>query len=141
VGGGVLLTLLSEVMLGMPWPLLLLHELTILVVALGLSGLSVGLGAYMVNLKESNPAKIATGFGGTVNLLISLAFLLFVVALGGLPTLLYYDDAQLRQGQEFSLASFGVWFAIILGLLGLVGLLAVLIPLRLGMRAFRKMEF
>jgi ABC-2 type transport system permease protein len=141
VGSGVLLALLSELLLRMPWPILVLHVLTVLVVALGLCGLSVGLGAFLVNLKENNPAKIATGFGGTVNLLTSLAFLLLVVALGGVPTLLYFQELPARQSQQLLLEQFWPWFFPTLVLLIVVGMLAVIVPMRLGMRAFRRMEF
>ena len=38
----------------------------------GLSGLSVGLGAIVPNFRETDPSKIAVGFGGTLNLVAGL---------------------------------------------------------------------
>ena len=60
---------------------MLLHVLTTAVLALGLSGLSVGLGACLPNFRETDPSRIVSGFGGTMNLLVSLVFLLVVLAL------------------------------------------------------------
>ena len=47
------LVVFSDLMLGMPGWIIGLHALTVLVLALGLSGLSVGLGAWMPNFRES----------------------------------------------------------------------------------------
>jgi ABC-2 type transport system permease protein len=43
-------------------------------VCVGLSGLSIGLGARFPMLTSRNPARIASGFGGTVNLIVSMLF-------------------------------------------------------------------
>src|SRR5262249_34557905 len=58
------LVVLSDSMLGVPWLVLVLHVLTVAVLAVGLSGLSVGLSACLPNFRESDPSKIAVGFGG-----------------------------------------------------------------------------
>ncbi len=128
------LAVLSELMLRLPWTTVLLHVVTMAVLALGLSGLSVGLGAYLVNLKETNPSKIATGFGGTINLLASLGFSILVILVAGAPTLLSFQEA-------ISPGALRIWLPLCgLGLL-VLGALAVFLPMRLGIRAFRRMEF
>lgn len=43
-------------------------------ICIGLSGLSVGLGARFPELGQRNPARIAAGFGGTLNLIVSMLF-------------------------------------------------------------------
>lgn len=135
----VTLVVLSEVMLRLPWSIMLLHVAASVLIALGLSALSVGLGAYLVNLKETNPSKIAAGFGGTMNLLISLAFAVSVVTLSGLPTLWYFGT---RPGAEsFDLLEVWSWYGGCLAVMIVVGILAIWLPLRLGMHAFRRMEF
>src|SRR5205823_7978896 len=53
------LILLSDLMLGMPWLAVVVHVLTVAVLAVGLSGLSVGLGACMPTFQETDPSKIA----------------------------------------------------------------------------------
>ena len=67
-----LLILLSDLMLRMGTAMIALHMGMVLVLCLVLSGISVGLGARLPNLKESDLSKIAAGFGGTLNLLVYL---------------------------------------------------------------------
>src|SRR5262249_585807 len=75
------LMMLCDLMLGMPGLAIGLHALTVAVLALGLSGLSVGLGAAMPNFQETDPSKIAVGFGGTLNLVAGLLYLILVIGL------------------------------------------------------------
>ena len=82
------LVLLSDLMLNMPWPAVLLHMLTVGALAVGLSGLSVGLGACMPNFRETDPSKIAVGFGGTLNLVAGLLLLVVVIGLAAGHSLL-----------------------------------------------------
>lgn len=141
VSTSVALALLSEVMLRLPWPVILMHLLAMLVLSLGLSAISVGLGTYLVNLKETNPSKIATGFGGTINLLTSLVFAILAILLAGVPTLIYFADRELRDQESAFVERLRRWLLASLAALIVLGVVAVIIPLRLGMRAFRRMEF
>jgi len=60
--------------LNMPAAHAWLNVLVCLGVCIGLSGLSIGLGARFPMLANRNPARIASGFGGTLNLIISMIF-------------------------------------------------------------------
>jgi ABC-2 type transport system permease protein len=138
------LVIFSDLMLGMPELAIILHALTVLVLALGLSGLSVGLGAWMPNFKESDPSKIAVGFGGTLNLVAGLLFLLLVLVSMSLPLhlLLAFDQLPPEGRQFFEISTVTTWW-LGLGLpAGLaLGAAAVILPLRLGRRALKRMEF
>lgn len=128
----------SDLMLGInPW-IVANHVFTVIVVGLGLSGLSVGLGTWMPNFRESDPSKIAVGLGGTMNLVVCLLFLIVVISLMAAP---WHFLAVLEDGR-FELPVRTKYF-LVLGVLGgfAVGFLAVIFPLRLGARALRKMEF
>src|SRR5262249_51516452 len=127
-----------DVMLGMPWHAVLLHVLTVAVLALGLSGLSVGLGACMPNFQENDPSKIAVGFGGTLNLVGGLVFLVVTIALMAGPWHAYASG-----GPEHVLGSGAAQLLIALGgLAGLgLGIAATVLPLWLGAQALRGMEF
>lgn len=48
-------------------------------VSLGITGMSTGLGAAFLDLKQRNPAAIVSGFGGTLNLVLSLGFMIAVL--------------------------------------------------------------
>ena len=57
-------------------PLAAAHLVSIAAICIGLCGVSVGMGARMPVFTERNPARIAGGFGGTVNLLISVGLVM-----------------------------------------------------------------
>ncbi|MBY0231078.1 MAG: hypothetical protein K2W96_17475 [Gemmataceae bacterium] len=140
---GLLLALpmsaLSDGMLGMPWHAFAVHALTLVALVLGLSGLSVGLGACMPNFKETDPSKIAVGFGGTVNLVAGLAYLVALVSAMAGP---YHAVlAASKSGEEpwSPLATIAVGFGLAGGTV--LALAAALVPMRAGMRTLREMEF
>src|SRR5437660_5210361 len=95
-------------MLGMPAVVVAMHAVTVAIVAFGLSGLSVGLGAWMPNFRESDPSKIAVGFGGTLNLVVSLFFLILVIGLMAAPLHL---KAALHEEPDLTLR--GSWWMLI----------------------------
>jgi ABC-2 type transport system permease protein len=138
-----LLVVLSDLMLRMGGTMIALHMAMVAVLCLGLSGISVGLGARLPNLKESDPSKIAAGFGGTLNLLVSLVFIFLIVTAMALPCHLYFagqDSSELRR-YVLSEERFHFWLSIaILGSL-VVGVVGTIVPLRIGIRAFQRMEF
>jgi ABC-2 type transport system permease protein len=115
---------------------------TVAFLCLGLSGISVGLGARMPNLKEEDPSRIAAGFGGTLNLLVSLVFIVLMVTALALPFHLYYAGNQF-QNEGLTLLegpNARVWLAVSLAASTVLGLIAVFVPLRMGIRAFERME-
>jgi ABC-2 type transport system permease protein len=131
------LVLLSDLMLGMPPFVLGLHALTVAVLAAGLSGLSVGLGAIMPNFRETDPSKIAVGFGGTLNLVGGLGFLLVIIALMAGPW--HVQAALVDSEQVFTLKLVWVLLGAAAGLV--LGVAAVVVPLKVGAVALRRMEF
>jgi ABC-2 type transport system permease protein len=138
-----LLVILSDLMLRMGTAMIALHMAMVAVLCLGLSGISVGLGARLPNLKESDPSKIAAGFGGTLNLLVSLVFIFLIVTAMALPCHLYFagQDASELRTVVLSEERFHFWLGVaILGSLA-VGAIGTIVPLRIGIRAFRRMEF
>jgi ABC-2 type transport system permease protein len=140
--GGLLiaevLVLLSDLMLGLPWLAVLLHALTVAVLAVGLSGLSVGLGACLPNFQETDPSKIAAGFGGTLNLVAGLLFLLVIIALMALP---WHIVAAVLQDSDhgFTVPQLLLLFPALIGVS--LGIAATWLPLRAGAQALKRMEF
>jgi ABC-2 type transport system permease protein len=136
--GGLLiaefLVVLSNLMLGIWWPVLVLHVITTAALAVGLSGLSVGLSACIPNFRETDPSKIAVGFGGTLNLVAGLLFLCVVVAVMAAPWHIYMAFSD-----EFDPRIWWLSAGIVPGVI--LGILAAVLPLRAGARALRRMEF
>ena len=90
------LILVSDLLIGLPWEGLLLHATIAAIIAIGLSALNVGLGAYMPTFKETDPSKIVVGFGGTVNMVVGLGFLVAVIGMMAVP----FHTAQLTEGEQ-----------------------------------------
>jgi ABC-2 type transport system permease protein len=134
----VFLMTVSDLAIGMPPALISIHLLTVAVLALGLSGLSVGLGAILPNFRETDPSKIAIGFGGTMNLVACLLFLLLVIGVMALPWHVY---AVLEQ--ETELAEIPIDGLLLTGQVAGIGLgvLAVYLPMAFGASALRQVEF
>ena len=133
------LVIFSDLLLGIAGAGILLHALTVIVVAVGLSGLSVGLGACIPNFRESDPSKIAVGFGGTLNLVTGLLFLLLVICMMAVPYHFYEAADRIMDTRASERVS--AWLGV--GIAGgiLLGALAVLLPLRMGASALKRMEF
>jgi ABC-2 type transport system permease protein len=152
-----LLVLLSDLVLRVGPLVVAIHVLSCLVLCLGLSAIAVGLGAALPNLREDSPSKIAAGFGGTLNLVVSSIYIILVVLLTALPCHLYLSAMQ--AGTELLPYAGGqsagtTWWRSMLSLSQLkwmiaggvagsvvLAILATVLPLRMGFRAFRQMEF
>jgi ABC-2 type transport system permease protein len=137
------LVFLSDLMLGMSPVMIALHVGMVAILCLGLSGISVGLGARLPNLRETDPSKIAVGFGGTLNLLVSLVFIFAIVTALAVPCHLYFLGQENAVSTNFALSHRGFRFwltaAIVVSLI--IGALGTIVPLRIGIQAFRRMEF
>jgi len=142
VGGIVpccILVLLSDTMLGVGPELIAIHEVCCVVLCAGLSGIAVGIGARMPDLRETSPSKIASGFGGTLSLVISSLFIIAVVLVTAIPVHLRFAAAERGidparwLGTDRGVA-LGLAVAVLLGVAATVG------PMLLGLRAFRRLE-
>ena len=98
----------------------------------------------MPDLRESSPSKLSSGFGGTLSLVLSATYIMVVVSVAAIPTHLFLAMHVLGSGtagQGF-LAWASGWQGTVasLVLVVTVGALATALPLRLGIKAFRKLE-
>jgi ABC-2 type transport system permease protein len=136
------LVLLSDVMLGVEPLILAIHQATCFLLCLGLAGIAVGLGARMPNLREESPTKIAAGFGGTLNLVISAIYIVAVVLLTAVPCHFYLATLDGDpHGMVFDPDRLRWWIGAGAGASVVLGIAATTIPLWIGMRAFRRLEF
>ncbi|MFP4055538.1 MAG: putative ABC transporter permease subunit [Candidatus Brocadiia bacterium] len=125
------LIVLSDYMLKMPPAALGHHAAVTVLICFGVSGLSVGLGAVYPNWREQNPSKIVSGFGGTLNLLLSITFVLAMVVLTAAPYAVH--AARLGSGPPA--------VALSLAAAGGVSLVAGLVPMFAGQRTLARLEF
>jgi len=128
------LILISDLMLKVSLPVMGLHAIIVLIICCGLSGLAVGTGALYPNLREDNPSKIVSGFGGTLNLVLSIIFVAVVLGLMAVP----YHVGQM--GRSVGMRHLQVILLPGSILAVLVGAVATILPLWLGSRAFGRVE-
>lgn len=141
-----LLVFLSDWLLGVirHFPLIAgMHQVTCLVLCLGLCALSVGIGARLPNLHEPSPARITAGFGGTLTLMLSAIFILVTVAGTALPGYCYVSRAQAGPLPHVMLHYLGGPWGLIGGLTFTLamGCVTTWFPLRSGIQHFRRLEF
>lgn len=103
-------------------------------IALAFASLSAGMGAVFMDLNQRNPAAIVSGFGGTLNLILSLGFMLSII----LPYAVLYHQ-HLLGGMSQHL--FTILFRCVTAWLGILSVAVTVIPLHLGIRALDRREF
>jgi len=129
------LIVLSDYMLRTGLLMMLLHMAMVAILCAGLSAIAVGLGAAFPNLREENPSKIVAGFGGTLCLIISLAFIAAVILTIALPCHAYVAWRMI------SLSTFKKWIIIAFGCAVAIGLVTTIVPMVVGIRRFERLEF
>ena len=128
------LGLLSTNMLGIDEFTRFFVVLLSITIALGVCGLSTGLGAVFIDLEQQNPSAIVSGFGGTLNLVLNLIFMLLAI----FPLAVFVRRATDGGAQPRILATASVlpfiWLLLLL-------LLSVLVPLLLGARSLAQRDY
>lgn len=127
----------SDVVLGLPLLVVGLHLLTIIYLGLGLSGLSVGISAVLPNFRETDPSKIVLGFGGTVNMLLGLGYLVLIIVTmcGPYHLMLAMGSFSPENGMPWYLPVGGIFLATI------ACVLATWLPMRAGHQNLNQIEF
>ncbi len=129
--------LVSDLVLGLEPMVVGLHLLTVIYLGLGLSGLSVGISAVLPNFRETDPSKIVLGFGGTVNMMLGLGYLVIVIVAMCGPYHLG-RATQLVTGDE---TTPWVWLVGGVAVATVACVLATWIPMRAGYRNLKQIEF
>jgi len=130
----IVLILLSSRMLNSG----LLPRVSVIALACAISfavcGFSTGLGAIFLDLKQSNPVAIVSGFGGTLNLVLNLGFMLSAI----LPFAVLF---HLHSLMKISMKMLSHGLLIAFAWLIIITMLATIIPLNLGIKSLLKRDF
>jgi ABC-2 type transport system permease protein len=129
------LMLFSNFMLEVPSLLFWRSLIVLFFLSLGLTSLSVGLGAMTPNFREDNPARIANGLGGTMNIVLSLIYIVLILGMVTAPT---FIEVSGNQDWIRDLNPWKPW--ILLGFIS-VNAIAIVTPMWLGMKRWNAMEF
>jgi ABC-2 type transport system permease protein len=120
----------SSMMLHLPWARVIFFDAAIALPAAALCGLAVGLGALFPNLKEDNPSKIVSGFGGTLCLVISFIYIVVYISLIAVPGLRQVTRLALIISDSTALV-LALFFTLVL----------LVVPLFLAIRRVKNLEF
>ncbi len=135
------LVLVSDAMLDVSPMVLAVHQVICLLLCVGLSGMAVGLGAIMPNFREQSPSKIAAGFGGTLNLVLSALYIMVIVLLTALPCHFYLlSDATDIPPRLLQPNFLKFWLSLGIGGSLVLATLVTVLPMRGGLKAFRHLE-
>jgi ABC-2 type transport system permease protein len=140
-----LLIFLSDWSLRVPPGIHANHQATCAILVLGLSGIAVGLGARLPNLREQSPSRIAAGFGGTLNLVLGTIYILLVGGLMAPPCHFQFVAQSAERPVPLSeFTALGPWlpFWMVAGPVASLfcGAAATILPLWMGLRSFRRLE-
>lgn len=132
-GTALTVSYLSIRALDLPVTLAIMQAGSTFATCLGLNGLAIGLGARLPNYHEPNASRIASGLGGTVNLIASVGLVAITVALFGVICWYLVKSSRLDRLTSEALVAF-------LALIGLsLGVAAV--AMKTGIRQFKRQQF
>jgi len=120
------LILLSCYLLKMSWDRVIFFGAVITIMTFSLNGLAIGMGVLYPNLKEANPNKIVSGFGGTLCFVLSSFYILASLLLLGLG--------------EAGLHASAVWVAEGIAGFVLLSFCVGWLPMRLGLQQLKNFE-
>ena len=128
--GGV--AVLSMAMLDLPRAWWWMHLSAVVSTCIGLCGLAVGLGARLPMFGQSSGARIASGMGGTVNLIASVLFVIAVLVVMGALSAHAAKQGELIYDRRTIPA---------VAMVAALGPIVAAVTLRLGTRHIREAEF
>ncbi len=129
------LMFISGLKLGMPGPDLTFYCGAIVLMSAGLTSLALTLGVLFPNFQDTSPAKIVSGFGGTLCLILNFIFILLFMAVFVWPGVF----ANQHKGEEFATERQNV---LLMASGGLILLTTVItgIPIFFTVRRMKKLE-
>lgn len=133
-----ILIILSNVFLQVTSFMMALSSLTLFFMTFGIVALGVGIGALYPRFQVGNAAQIASGFGGVFYMILSMIFIGAIVILEAWPVYtLFMAEFHHRALSFFQWAGIVLSFSAVAILNGV----AVVVPMRLGIRNISQMDF
>ncbi len=131
------LTLISCFVLALPAWQIAQFTFVIILMTASLSSLSVGLGVIYPNFKEDNPAKIVSGFGGTLCLVLTFIYVVICIACLAVPSQMAITDKYVEiAGESFFTVIRGIGMIIVI----LISAVTISFPMSLALKKAAKLE-
>lgn len=131
---GVGLSTLSNHMLELTGHSLMLSRVLMPAMAVALAGMSTGLGAVFMELGDKTPSQILSGYGGTLNLILSLAMVISLVMVPGVVSH-FLNAGRISPGMVEKVFPLTVVYMLS------ISVLAAGLPLWLGHRSLSSRDF
>lgn len=128
------LMLVSTLMLGVQVQVLLITIAVSVAMSFALCALALGLGTIFMDLKQTNPVAIISGFGGTFNLVMSLIYIMAAILPFGFLCHEHILGSISRSLFIAGVVLAGVWLL-------LITFLASFMPLMIGRRSLKANAF
>ena len=128
---GEILIIILNIVLKTNLAIFLISSGVVAVTSFSFAGLSIGIGSLFPDFREENFAKISSGFGGTLLLILSLAYICIVIICAAIPVFVVKETSQF-----FYLSSFLAGIAIVS-----ISLVSTTVPLLLGIRSLERRDF
>ena len=133
---GEILIFLSNLLLNVPPWMMTLSLITVFLMTFGISAIGVGVGALYPKFNYEHVAEIPTSFGGAVCMIVSIAFIGILVMVLAWPVYLLA-----MEGLNPGTAKVGLWVIFpSLAVDLVITILAVTIPIRLGLKKLEAMK-
>jgi ABC-2 type transport system permease protein len=132
-----ILIVLSNTLLRVTPFMMWLGIVTIFLMTFGITALGVGLGSIFPKFKHENVAQISTGFGAIVYMLLTLLFIGTVILLEAWPVYRIFTAQTL--GHRVPIMG---WTSIAMSIVAVlaVNLLALIVPMRIGVKRLKQRE-
>ena len=131
----VTLMVVSSLMLRLPPLDVVLYAFVIGTMTVGLTGLAISLGTMFPNFRETNPAKIVSGFGGTLCLIISFIYILLCIAALTIPAAVRLAEKGFLQDHNYGLALSGAIILLLVMTVVVAGL-----PMAVALKRVKRLE-
>jgi ABC-2 type transport system permease protein len=133
---------LSCYLLKMSWSDVAFFGAVVTVMTFALNGLAVGLGVLYPNLKETNPNKIVSGFGGTLCFVLSSVYIIASLTFLVLGEMAPHPSSEISNEGFMGFLVFHATYAAMASIIGFVVLSFFIgwLPMKLALRHLKDFE-
>jgi ABC-2 type transport system permease protein len=125
------LIVLSNILLNVPMLMMVIGIVTVALMTCGIAALGVGMGAVFPRFRYENVAQIPTGFGGIAYMIVTMLFIGIVISLEAWPIYRMFMAKSLGAGMG---PVKWAWVALTFFLVIVLNVLAVILPMKTGLK-------